>query len=403
MEEGISMLHSFFYIAWIVLGVIIGYNLVLPILFFCIYKIIPAKKNRETFDEEPDYAIIVTAYEHTNTLEQCVNSLLNLNYHNYLIYIVADKCDTSTLHFTNEHVILLKPQEELRSNTRSHYYAIRHFKRQHQFLTIIDSDNLAEPEYLNELNQQFYKGFIAVQGVRKAKNLNSVYACIDAAQDIYYHFYDREILFAIGSSATLAGSGMAFNAQFYCSFLERFDINGAGFDKVLQIEILKQKHRIAFAKKAIVYDEKTSKPDQLIKQRARWFNTWFKYSALGFGLLFQSFTRFNWNQFLFALMFLRPPLFLIFLSSLFLLIANFFISAVLVYCWMIAFILFFVAFVAALLHANADKKIYRSLSGIPVFIFYQILSLLKVKKANRISVATRHYYSKSIDEIGNHS
>lgn len=403
MDESIIMLHNFLYIIWIVLGMLIGYNLVLPILFFCIYKIIPAKKFFKTYDEEPDYAIIVTAYEHTNTLEQCVNSLLNLNYCNYLIYVVADKCDITHLHFNDERVILLKPQEELRSNTRSHFYAIKHFKREHQFLTIIDSDNLAAPEFLNELNKQFYKGFIAVQGVRKAKNLNSVYACLDAAQDIYYHFYDREILFAIGSSATLAGSGMAFNAKLYCDFLERFDINGAGFDKVLQIEILKKKYRIAFAKKAIVYDEKTSKPDQLVKQRARWFNTWFKYAGLGFGLLFQSLINFNWNQFLFALMFLRPPLFLIFLSSLFLLVANFFISAVLVYCWLIAFVLFFVAFIVALLHSKADKKIYRSLTGIPVFIFYQILSLLKVKKANQISVATQHYYTKSIDEVGNHS
>lgn len=391
------------YTLWILIGILVGYNLVLPFLFFCIYKILPKKKFNDFYEKEPDFAIIVTAYEHTNTLVQCVDSLLNLNYSNYIIYIVADKCDVSDLHFSSERIILLKPEEELRSNTKSHYHAIKHFRREHEFLTIIDSDNLVEPEYLNELNKQFHKNFVAVQGVRKAKNLNSVYACLDAAQDIYYHFYDREILFAIGSSATLAGSGMAFNTKFYRNFLERFDIKGAGFDKVLQIEILKQGHRIAFAKNAIVYDEKTSKSDQLVKQRARWFNTWFKYAGLGFGLLFQSLVQLNWNPFLFALMFLRPPLFLVFLFSFFLFIANFFISATLVYCWLAAFILFLIAFIMALLHSKANKKIYRSLIGLPVFVFYQILSLLKVRKANQISVATQHYYTKSIDEVGNPS
>jgi hypothetical protein len=47
-------------------------------------------------------------------------------------------------------------------------------------------------------------GFAAVQGERKAKNLDTTYACLDAARDIYYHFYDGKLLFHIGSSATLA-------------------------------------------------------------------------------------------------------------------------------------------------------------------------------------------------------
>lgn len=393
------MISSAFFILWVILGIVVGCHLVLPFLFFIVYKILPRKRNNDRYDTEPDYAIVVTAYEHINTLEQAVLSLLNLNYKNYLIYVVADKCDISGLHFTDERVILLRPEEELRSNTRSHFYAIHRFRREHEFLTIIDSDNLTDSEYLNELNRLFRRGYLAVQGVRKAKNLNSVYACLDAAQDIYYHFYDREILFALGSSATLAGSGMAFKTKLYRDCLEQFDIKGAGFDKVLQIEILKQEHRIAFAKNAIVYDEKTSKSDQLVKQRARWFNTWFKYAGLGFGLMWRSIARPNWNQFLFALMFLRPPLFLVLSSSFLLLVINFFVDSTLVYCWIAAFVLFFIAFMTALVHSKADKKIYRSLIGIPAFVFYQILSLFKVRKANQISVSTQHYYTKGIEEL----
>jgi hypothetical protein len=62
---------------------------------------------------------------------------------------------------------------------------------------------LVEPEYLHELDRYFNAGFSAVQGIREAKNLNTTYACLDAARDIYYHFYDGKILFGIGSSATL--------------------------------------------------------------------------------------------------------------------------------------------------------------------------------------------------------
>jgi len=129
-------------ILWIVVSILVGYNLILPILLFLIYKLIPRKHFSYHKKEEPDFAIIVTAYEQTNTLHAAVTSLLNLNYSNYIIYIVADKCDISNLNYNNEKVVLLRPEEPLQSNTRSHFYAINRFKRDHQFLTIIDSDTL---------------------------------------------------------------------------------------------------------------------------------------------------------------------------------------------------------------------------------------------------------------------
>lgn len=383
----------------IVVSILVGYNLILPVFLFLIYKLMPRKNFSYGKMGEPDFAIIVTAYEQTNTLPAAVASLLNLNYSNYIIYIVADKCDVSNLHFNNEKVVLLRPEEPLQSNTRSHFYAINRFKRDHQFLTIIDSDNLVDPEYLNAMNGLFDKGYKAVQGVRKAKNLDTLYACIDAVQDIYYHFYDREILFNIGSSATLAGSGMAFTTALYKECLETLDIQGAGFDKVLQIEILKGKHRIAFAKDAIVYDEKTSRSDQLVKQRARWFNTWFKYAGSGMNLLFAGIKNLNLNQFLFALLFLRPPLFLVVVISFVLMISCLFISKLLFYCWLIAFALFFVALFISLVNARAQAKIYKAIIGIPLFMYYQLLSLMKIGKANKISVATQHFHNKTIEEL----
>jgi cellulose synthase/poly-beta-1,6-N-acetylglucosamine synthase-like glycosyltransferase len=394
-------MNSFLYIVLVVVSVIIGYNLILPIALFLFYKLVSLRKSNKELKDQPDYAIIVTAYEQTHTLKAAVSSLLKLHYSNYLIYVVADKCDISDLHFESDKVILLRPEEALQSNTRSHLYAINRFEREHEYLTIIDSDNLVDPEYINQLNCFFTQGYKAVQGMRKAKNLDTVYACIDAVQDIYYHFFDREILFAVGSSATLAGSGMAFSTILYKNFLERFDISGAGFDKVLQIEILNHKERIAFAKNAIVYDEKTSRSDQLIKQRARWFNTWFKYAGSGVRLLITGLLNLNRNQFLFALMFLRPPLFLVVLSSFVVMLLSLFVSTTLVFGWLIAFALFFMAVFIALFYSKAEARIYKALIGIPLFMYYQLLSLMKIKKANKISIATQHYHNKTIEEIKN--
>jgi cellulose synthase/poly-beta-1,6-N-acetylglucosamine synthase-like glycosyltransferase len=385
-------------ILWIFVQGLIGYNLVFPLFLLAIYGIrtaIFSHEKKPVAEQLPDYAIIVTAYEQTQQLPATISSLLAVNYPNYHIYVVADKCDITNLDFGSDKVSLLRPEQVLASNTRSHFYAIRHFIRPHSHLTIIDSDNLTDPEYLAELTRYFNRGYVAVQGIRKAKNLDSMYARLDAARDLYYHFYDGKILFGAGSSATLAGSGMAFTTALYRQCLEHQDVTGAGFDKVLQEAIVSHGHRICFADKAIVYDEKTTQSDQLVNQRARWINTWFKYFSLGFSLILKGFVRLDLNQLLFGFVLLRPPLFIFLILSLFFCFLNLFISIPMAVLWAVGLSLFALGFFISLAKSDADPRIYSSLAGIPKFVFYQLSALSKVGKANKISVATKHGPPKS--------
>ena len=388
---------------WIFIQIIIGYNLVVPVILFLIYTIKGKTSLKLTTHDSRltthDYAIIVTAYEQTTSLPAVVDSILKLNYTNFVIYIVADKCDVSDLKFTDPRVIVLRPPETLASNTRSHFYAIRNFIRNHDVLTIIDSDNLVDSEYLNELNKYFDAGFAAVQGIRKAKNLDTTFACLDASRDIYYHFYDGEVLFNVGSSATLAGSGMAFKTSLYRECLEHRDITGAGFDKVLQMEIVSRGYRIAFCESAIVYDEKTTKSDQLVKQRARWINTWFRYFVFGFSLIWNGLKKGSFSRFLFGIILLRPPLFIFLILSVFFMFVSLWISKIAFVLWLAGFSCFIGGFLIAIIHARPDKRIVRSLLSIPVFIFYQVLSLMHIKRANKLSVATHHFSDKTINDI----
>ncbi len=397
------MFETALHILWTVIQVIIGFNLVFPLLLFLFYSIrksvvTPDKTGHLT--QPPDYAIIVTAYEQTDNLPSVVKSLLLLDYSNYLIYIVADKCDITNLKFDDERVILLRPPETLASNTRSHFYAINHFIRPHTHLTIIDSDNLVRPDYLVELNEYFNYGFKAVQGIREAKNLDSTFACLDAARDIYYHFYDGKVLFGAGSSATLAGSGMAFTTDLYKQTIGHMDITGAGFDKVLQAQILNLNERIAFTSKAIVYDEKTSRAGQLVNQRARWINTWFKYFKYGFGMIGRGITSFSLNQFIFGLVLVRPPLFMFLLASVLFMVINLIAGQLLVsVLWALGLLIFVAGFALALRKSHTDERIYKSLISIPRFMFLQVLSLLKIFTPQKNNVATKHYAEKEIDDI----
>lgn len=370
-------------------------QLVMPVFLFVFRQL--RKKSVplcESQSSVADYAAIVTAYGQTEQLTAVVDSLLGTDYDNYLIYVVADNCDVKSLDFPSDRVIVCRPPEILANNVKSHFYAIDHFRRNHERLTIIDSDNLVDPNYFNALNEMFDKGYEAVQGVRRAKNLNTPYACLDEAGDIFYRMIDRKLLYEAGSSAALSGSGMAFTTALYKQCFQNVKLEGAGFDKVLQYELLMRGKIIAFAENVVVLDEKTAGTDQLVKQRSRWINTWFKYFMLGWRLLVFSIKTLSINRFLFSLMLLRPPLFILLGLAVFCLTLNVFFKGEIA----IAFggaLLCFVGTVAYSLHYfNADRRIYRSLISAPKFIGYQLLALVKAKKANKLSVATEHYFDK---------
>lgn len=383
---------------YVFLQVLIGVHFLMPFVFY-VLKFFSLKQADGTYKTaEPDYAIIVTAYQQVSLIPMVVDSILKANYNRYLVYIVADNCDISTLKFDDDRVILLRPETVLASNTKSHFYAIDRFQRDHEYLTIIDSDNLVHPEYFNELNKVFGLGHLAIQGVRAAKNLDTTYACLDEAGDIFYRFLDRKLMFEAGSSAALSGSGMAFKTDLYKKCLENNSFKGAGFDKILQYEIISLGHRIAFAEKAIVYDEKTAKTDQLVNQRSRWINTWFKYLFLGFKLFWKGITKLDRNQILFSIMLLRPPLFMLLMFSCICIVLDVLFAPLMLIYWLFSILIFFICVFRSLSYFKADRKIYRSLKNAPKFIYFQIVALLKVRKANQISVATEHYHKEIISK-----
>ena len=379
------------YYTWIFLQIVIGYTLIFPLILLLFSKFGNIKTvHGFPSAHEVDYAIIVTAYEQTHLIPEAVNSILKLDYSNYLIYVVADNCDITGLNFVSDKIVLLKPDQVIASNVGSHFYAINNFKRNHERLVIIDSDNIVSTDFIKELNFFFDSGYLAVQGLRKPKNLNTSLAAIDAFRDMYYHHYDGKSLFRAGSSATLSGSGMGFSVELYKDCMKDHFIKGAGFDKVLQYEIVRKDLRIAFAEEATVYDEKTSSSSQLVQQRSRWLFTWVKYFSLGFKLVHIGLNKSSVNQVLFGVVLLRPPLFITLVMSLFFLIINIWVDHVLVNIWIVLLICYLISFLVPLFLSGVDKRIYKSLTHIPEFIFYQIVSLFMIKSASGRSVATRH-------------
>lgn len=385
--------------------ILVLFFLLFPFLSVILSLLFRKPRLKSKINQKFDFGLIITAYKETEITLPLVDSLLKQNYDNYLIYLVADECDVSKLKFDDERVVVLKPASKLGSKIKSILYAIDNFKRQHQYVTIFDPDNLAHPKFLGVTNKFLNNGYKAVQGRRAPKNLDSIYACLDAMSEYYYNYLVKYLPYKIRSSATIAGSGMTIETKLYLDNLRKLEEENAkgkvivAEDKILQADLVEQGNVIAFARDAIVYDEKVSTASQVERQRTRWINSYFLYAKTAAGIMLKGLFSFNWNKMYFGLSTLIPPLFILILTTFFFTALNFFLNFNFFLIFAGAFAIFVLNIFFVLALSRVEPQVWKSIWGIPFFMFNQILALFRIKRSNKEFMETVHTKYLTIDEV----
>ena len=140
-------------------------------------------------------------------------------------------------------------------------------------VVIMDADNVTTPNFLAEINRAFDSGLHAVQAHRTGKNMNTDIAVLDAISEEINNGFFRSGHNAIGLSAGLAGSGMAFDVHWFRRNVGHLQTSGE--DKELEALLLKQRIHIEYLEQLPVYDEKTQGEKGFYNQRRRWLATQF--------------------------------------------------------------------------------------------------------------------------------
>ncbi|SDL07418.1 Glycosyltransferase, catalytic subunit of cellulose synthase and poly-beta-1,6-N-acetylglucosamine synthase [Catalinimonas alkaloidigena] len=365
-----------------------------------------AKDNQVVPDEAGPYqnfACVITAYRDADVAGPLVAALLQQHYPHYRIYLVADGCDAKAFRYNDPSLTVLFPEVPLNAKSRSIAYALEHFTEAHDAVVVFDPDNLVRPDYLRCLNGYFQAGYRAVQGMRTAKNLNTAIACLDSLGEFYYNFVVRLVPFRLGSSSTIAGSGMAVATPLYQAHLASEPIRSgkvvAAEDKILHGQLVAQGVRIAFAPEAVVYDEKVDTKEAIQRQRTRWLNGFFKSIPASLALVGRGLRRLNFNQLYFGVMTVYPPLSVLLLATFALIGLNLFLFPG--YSLLLAggLVLFALNFLFVLKRQQVPRMVWRALADIPFFLVSQIKSLLGMKKANRDFLVTRSVHHLSLEEV----
>ncbi|RSK43115.1 glycosyltransferase [Hymenobacter rigui] len=134
---------------------------------------------------------------------------------------------------------------------------------------VLDVDNVMAPGFLTHVNEALAADYRVVQGQRTAKNLDSPFAVLDACNEAINNHIFRLGHARLGMSASLIGSGMAFEYAYLHQLLENIG-QTAGEDKELDFRILQQGVRIGYLPQARVLDEKVASARVFGTQRTRW-------------------------------------------------------------------------------------------------------------------------------------
>ena len=226
------------------------------------------------------FVVFFPAYKEDRVIASSVRSFLQQDYPQELIdiIVISDRMQPSTNEDLRSLPIrLLIADYQDSSKAKALTMAVDSIRDEHYDVAVVmDADNLTSPDFLAEVNRAFDSGTRSVQAHRTGKNLTTDISILDGISEEINNGIFRSGHNALGLSAALSGSGMAFDADWFrqnVQFLET-----AGEDKELEVLLLQQRIHTTYLPQIPIYDEKTQKKEAISNQRKRWI-------AAQFGIL----------------------------------------------------------------------------------------------------------------------
>lgn len=226
------------------------------------------------------FVVLFPAYKEDRVIASSVRSFLQQDYPQELfdIIVISDQMqDATNEDLRSLPIRLLIADYRDSSKAKALTMAMESVSGEHyDIVAIMDADNLTSPDFLAEINRAFDNGARSVQAHRTGKNMNTDISVLDGISEEINNGIFRSGHNALGLSAALSGSGMAFEAEWFRKNVRLLET--AGEDKELEVLLLRQRIHTTYLPQIPVYDEKTQKEEAIGNQRKRWI-------AAQFGIL----------------------------------------------------------------------------------------------------------------------
>jgi cellulose synthase/poly-beta-1,6-N-acetylglucosamine synthase-like glycosyltransferase len=272
-----------------------GYAFILAVagLFFRDPGLSPSVKTRR-------FAVLIPSYKEDAVIVSVAEQALQQNYPTteFDVVVVADSLQEATLARLRALPLrLVIVQFDVSTKVKSLTTAMQQIGDDYDFALILDADNVMEKDFLLKVNNMLASGYRAVQAQRTSKNQTTSMSVLDGFSERINNYIYRQGSVAAGLSCSLIGSGMIFEYSVVKEILSGLTSIG-GFDRELELALIRRGIRIYYARHAVVYDEKVETTEVFEKQRTRWLSSQFiylrKYAHEGWAALFKGhFSFFN--------------------------------------------------------------------------------------------------------------
>jgi cellulose synthase/poly-beta-1,6-N-acetylglucosamine synthase-like glycosyltransferase len=353
--------------------------------------------------KQSKFVVLIPAYKEDGVIISVAEDALKQNYpsENYDVVVIADSLQKSTLAILHSLPIkCIEVSFEKSTKVKALNVALEQLGDSYDFAVILDADNLMEQDFLSKMEVlHLKKSLKAIQGQRASKNDNSILSFLDGlSENINNNIYGKGSV-TLSMSASLKGSGMSFEYDLLKSHLRDMSSIG-GFDRELELRLVRQGFKVFYAHNAVVKDEKVEKSEVFENQRKRWISSQYyylkKFFWTGMAALFKGqFTLFNSTVFRNIQL---PRLINIGLINILAVCSFFFYSNYGIshfYLWLLCLLLIDIGVMLSISRPYYSWRLVSSILSLPFIFLKMIILLFRLKGSNKKFIHTPHGSNES--------
>ncbi|HBR02790.1 MAG TPA: glycosyl transferase [Ruminiclostridium sp.] len=281
--------------------------------YFFIIALFSLRKTAEyrTCKPKQRFALLIPARNEETVIGELVQSLLKQDYPKELfdVYVIPNNCtDGTEAAARNAGAKIISLTKQVRCKGDALHESIDRLMQGHyDVFCVFDADNVADPQFLAQMNRAFCSGARVAKARMEAKNPYDSW--IAGCYGLYFstfNFFFNRARSNLGLSAKLVGTGFAVS----CDFLR--EIGGWNTDTLAEdaefsAQCALAGERVWWVPGAVTYDEEPNSFRLSMIQRRRWCSGIMQVAKIKLPQLLQSWRRDTWPRTLDFIMFLFAP------------------------------------------------------------------------------------------------
>jgi cellulose synthase/poly-beta-1,6-N-acetylglucosamine synthase-like glycosyltransferase len=236
-------------------------------------------KNEKPYLPQRRFAIFIPAHNEEIVISDIVDNLKHLNYPKelYDVFVIADNCSDNTAAIAAKAGAKVLVRFDNKEKGKGHALKWAFDKvlfsegadSNYDTAVIFDADNLVSKDFLQEMNNKLCAGHKVVQGYIDSKNPTDTWITMGYS----ISFWNANRLFQsarafLGLSNEIGGTGFCMDVETLKQL--GWDATSLAEDLEFTAKLVLNGMKVAWAPKAVIYDEKPLTLAQSWRQRRRW-------------------------------------------------------------------------------------------------------------------------------------